>query len=80
MHFHNSHSISSLTGSDEEGGEDEGGMANQWKKGKDCHTVKYYRMNDNYSVGLCVAMKFITPIIMVMVGWIGNNKETMLYN
>ena len=29
VHFHNSHSFSSLTGLDEEGGEDEGGMANQ---------------------------------------------------
>ncbi len=27
-----------------------------------------------YSVGLCVTMKFSTPIIIVMVGWIGNNK------
>ncbi len=45
MHFHNSHSFSSVTGSDEEGKEDEGGMANQWNnKGKDCHAVKYYRM------------------------------------
>ena len=30
--------------------------------------------NDNYSIGLFVAMKFITPIIIVMVGWIDNNK------
>ena len=30
--------------------------------------------NVSYSVGLCVAMKFSTPIIIVMVGWIGNNK------
>ena len=30
--------------------------------------------NDNYSIGLCVAMKFSTPIIIVMVEWIGNNK------
>ena len=44
MHFNNSHSFSSLRVLDEEGGEDEGGMANQWNKGKDCHTVKYYRM------------------------------------
>ena len=31
--------------------------------------------NDNYSVGLCVAMKFSTPIIIVMVGWIGNTRH-----
>ena len=30
--------------------------------------------NDNYSIGLCVTMEFSTPIIIVMVGWIGNNK------
>ena len=30
--------------------------------------------NDNYSNGLCVTMEFITPIIILMVGWIGNNK------
>ncbi len=44
------------------------------------HAVKYYRMLTTLSVGLCVAMKIITPIIIVMVGWIGNNKETMRYN
>ena len=31
--------------------------------------------NDNYSIGLCVTMKFSMPIILVMVEWIGNNKN-----
>ncbi len=56
MHFHNSHSFSSVTGSDEVGGEDEGGMANQRNKGKDCHTVKYYRIIITCTVLDCVLL------------------------
>ena len=63
MHFHNSHSFSSLTGLDEEGGDDEKGMANQMKQGKGLSYSEVLQ-NDNYSVGLCVIMKFNTPIII----------------